>query len=216
VVGRRTLLVGGGLGLAAAAGVGYEELSRLWWRLPGVDKPRTPGEVDFAGAHWTGASPSNYQRADRPDDHAIDLIVVHVTQSGFRSAVRAFQEPAHRAAAHYVVRRDGYVMQMVREMDIAFHAGNWAYNLRSIGIEHEGYVTDPSFPDAMYRASARLTAGICKRYGFPADRGHVIGHAQVPGTDHTDPGPHWDWGRYMEMVAAAGRGTAGGAGPAVS
>jgi N-acetyl-anhydromuramyl-L-alanine amidase AmpD len=24
----------------------------------------------------------------------------------------------------------------------------------------------------------------------------------VPGTDHTDPGPYWDWDRYLRMVEA--------------
>ncbi|WP_010471205.1 N-acetylmuramoyl-L-alanine amidase, partial [Streptomyces somaliensis] len=59
------------------------------------------------------------------------------------------------------------------------------------------------FTPAMYAASARLTAGICARYGIPVDREHVIGHVEVEGTDHTDPGPHWDWDRYMELVRRA-------------
>ena len=67
--------------------------------------------------------------------------------------------------------------------------GTATYNERSIGIEHEGFVDRPQdFTDAMYRSSARLTAGICARYGIPVDREHIIGHAEVPGTDHTDPG----------------------------
>jgi N-acetyl-anhydromuramyl-L-alanine amidase AmpD len=93
---------------------------------------------------------------------------------------------------------------MIRELDVAFHAGNREYNERSVGIEHEGFVEDASsFTDAMYEASARLTAAICGRYGMAVDREHVIGHVQVPGTDHTDPGPHWDWGRYMGLVRRA-------------
>lgn len=59
------------------------------------------------------------------------------------------------------------------------------------------------FTDAMYAASARLTAGICARYGIPVDRKHILGHVEVPGTDHTDPGPHWDWDRYLELVRRA-------------
>lgn len=41
-----------------------------------------------------------------------------------------------------------------------------------------------SFTDAMYAASARLTAAVCGRYGIPVDRAHIIGHVEVPGTDH--------------------------------
>ncbi|MFE0514763.1 N-acetylmuramoyl-L-alanine amidase [Streptomyces sp. NPDC058964] len=203
-LGRRALLVGG---LAAAAGTAVlarDELSRLWWRLPGVEKPRVAGAVDFRGARWVAASPANYRRADRPDDYPIDRIVVHVTQGGYASAVKAFQDPSHGAAAHYIVRGDGRVTQLIRELDVAFHAGNRSYNERSVGIEHEGFVErSSSFTDAMYASSARLTATICGRYGIPVDREHIIGHVEVPGTDHTDPGRYWDWDRYMGLVRQA-------------
>jgi N-acetyl-anhydromuramyl-L-alanine amidase AmpD len=162
------------------------------------------GAVDFPGARWIAASPANLRRADRPDDYGIDRVIVHVTQGGYRSAVKAFEDPGHGAAAHYIVRRDGRVTQMVRELDVAFHAGNREYNERSVGIEHEGFVERASsFTDAMYEASARLTAAVCGRYGIPVDRGHIIGHVEVPGTDHTDPGPHWDWERYVGLVRQA-------------
>ncbi|MEW2554914.1 N-acetylmuramoyl-L-alanine amidase, partial [Streptomyces zhihengii] len=29
------------------------------------------------------------------------------------------------------------------------------------------------------------------------------GHVEVPGNDHTDPGPHWDWNRYMQLVGGS-------------
>ncbi|MFD6424981.1 N-acetylmuramoyl-L-alanine amidase [Streptomyces sp. NPDC060198] len=209
-VSRRTLLIGGSAMAAAvtAAALARDELKHAWWRLPGVEKPRTPGELDYAGAHWTAASGANWRRADRPDDFAIDRVVVHVTQGSLASAVRVFQDPAHQAAAHYVVGKDGSVTQMIRELDVAYHAGNRAYNERSVGIEHEGFVDRPQdFTAAMYASSARLTASVCGRYAIPVDREHVVGHVEVPGTDHTDPGPHWDWDRYIELVrrAASGR-----------
>ncbi|KUJ40194.1 N-acetylmuramoyl-L-alanine amidase [Streptomyces sp. NPDC093228] len=203
-LGRRALIVGGAAAAVGTAALARDELSHLWWRLPGVEKPRVEGAVDFRGARWVAASPANLRRADRPDDYVIDRVIIHVTQGGYRSAVRAFQNAGHGAAAHYIVRRDGGVTQMIRELDVAFHAGNRAYNERSVGIEHEGFVEDASsFTDAMYEASARLTAAICERYGMAVDREHIIGHVEVPGTDHTDPGPHWDWGRYMGLVRRA-------------
>jgi len=48
-----------------------------------------------------------------------------------------------------------------------------------------------------------LTRGtIARRYGIPADRAHIIGHNEVPGTDHSDPGPTWNWTYYMSLVRA--------------
>jgi N-acetyl-anhydromuramyl-L-alanine amidase AmpD len=132
------------------------------------------------------------------------MVIIHVTQGSFDSAVKAFQDPGHQAAAHYIVAQDGRVLQMIRELDVAYHAGNRDYNERSIGIEHEGFVDRPEdLTDEMYEASARLTARICARYDLPVDREHIIGHVEVPGTDHTDPGEHWDWDRYMKLVRQA-------------
>ncbi|ANW17949.1 N-acetylmuramoyl-L-alanine amidase [Streptomyces clavuligerus] len=204
-VSRRGLLLGGA---AAAVGTGavlaQDELRRLWWQIPGVTKPREEGTLDHKGAEWTPASRANWRLADRPDDYRIDRVIIHVVQGSYPTALRVFKNPGHGAATHYVVRKDGHVAQMIRELDVAFHAGNRPFNERSVGIEHEGFVDRPEdFTAAMYEGSARLTAGICVRYGLPADREHIIGHVEVPGTDHTDPGPHWDWDRYLRLVRAA-------------
>ncbi|TCR18721.1 N-acetylmuramoyl-L-alanine amidase [Streptomyces sp. BK205] len=208
-IGRRALLVGGTAAAVGSAVLARDELARLWWRTPGVEKPRVEGAVDFRGARWVAASDANWRRADRPDDYGIDMVVVHVTQGSFASAVKVFQDPGHGAAAHYIVGKDGRITQMIRELDVAYHAGNRSYNERSVGIEHEGFVDRPEdFTDAMCAASARLTAGVCARYGIPVDREHIIGHVEVPGTDHTDPGRHWDWDRYMKLVRQAGRASA--------
>ncbi|MEW2449708.1 N-acetylmuramoyl-L-alanine amidase [Streptomyces parvulus] len=207
-IGRRALLVGGAAAAAGTAVLARDELARLWWRVPGVERPREEGAVDYAGARWVAAADANWRRADRPDDFGVDMVIVHVTQGSFDSAVKAFQDPGHQAATHYIVGQDGGVTQMIRELDVAYHAGNREYNERSVGIEHEGFVDRPQdFTDAMYAASARLTARICARYDIPLDREHVIGHVEVPGTDHTDPGPHWDWERYMKLVRRAATST---------
>ncbi|MFD7970038.1 N-acetylmuramoyl-L-alanine amidase [Streptomyces clavifer] len=203
-VSRRTLLIGGGAAALGTAALAVDDVRRVWWRVPGVEKPRKPGELDYAGARWVAASEANWRRADRPDDYGVDRVIVHVTQGSFASAVKVFQDPAHQAATHYIVGQNGRVTQMIRELDVAYHAGNRSYNERSIGIEHEGFVDRPQdFTPEMYAASALLTAEICARYELPVDREHIIGHVEVPGTDHTDPGPHWDWDRYMKLVRAA-------------
>ncbi|WP_447040147.1 N-acetylmuramoyl-L-alanine amidase [Streptomyces sp. DSM 118878] len=203
-IDRRTLLIGGAAAAVGSALLAKDELGRLWWRVPGVDKKRKEGEVDAKGVQWVAASDYNWRRADRPDDFGIDRVVIHVVQGGYDTALRVFKDPGHGAATHYVVRKDGHIAQMIRELDVAFHAGNKSYNERSIGIEHEGFVDQKSsFTDEMYAASARLTAGICRRYDLPVDRKHIVGHVEVPGTDHTDPGPHWDWDRYIRLVREA-------------
>ncbi|MFD7714625.1 N-acetylmuramoyl-L-alanine amidase [Streptomyces sp. NPDC059814] len=166
----------------------------------------TAGDTDYPSAHWVPASTSNYTVSTRPSAYPVQYVIIHVTQETFSDAVAIFRNPAKQVSAHYVVRSvDGYIDQCVREQNIAWHAGNWDYNTRSIGIEHEGYVDQPAyFTDAMYEKSALLTASVCDRYGIPKDRAHILGHAQVPGADHTDPGPNWDWVRYIRLVNLLG------------
>ncbi|MEU6083118.1 peptidoglycan recognition family protein [Streptomyces sp. NPDC047108] len=188
---RRTLLRGG-LVTAAALGAGAA--------APATARPRRP--ADYPGAYWSPASRSNYTVSRRPSAHRIDRVVVHVTQVTFADTIRIFRNRSSRVSAHYVVRsRDGLVAQCVRDKDIGWHAGNWNHNTRSIGIEHEGWVNRPEwFTDALYISSALLTAHLCETYGIPKDRDHIIGHHEVPGADHTDPGPYWDWTRYLRLV----------------
>ena len=112
-----------------------------------------------------------------------------------------------------MVGYQGQVAQMVLEKDIAWHAGNWDYNTRAIGIEHEGFAWTPGlYTAAEYNASAQIAATICSHWGVPLDRNHVIGHDQVPdpnnpnltgGSDHhTDPGPYWNWTYYINTAKA--------------
>ncbi|SFE28714.1 N-acetylmuramoyl-L-alanine amidase [Streptomyces mirabilis] len=188
---RRRLLKGG----AALAALPYA-------LLPGTQATAKTTAVDYPLAEWAPASASNCTASSRPTAYPLDYVVIHVTQETFPRTVAIFQNPQKKVSAHYLVRSaDGHVAQCVRERDIAWHAGNWDYNTRSIGIEHEGWVDQPAyFTNALYEESAKLTAAICAKHGIPKDRAHIIGHYEVPGTDHTDPGPNWDWTRYIKLV----------------
>ncbi|MFH8987770.1 N-acetylmuramoyl-L-alanine amidase [Streptomyces sp. NPDC017940] len=158
--------------------------------------------VDYPGAESVPASTSNYTAASRPTSYPVDYVVIHVTQETYLDTLAIFKNPAKKVSAHYVVRSaDGHIAQCVRERNVGWHAGNWSYNTRSIGIEHEGWVDKPEyFTDEMYERSAALTAAICEKYNIPKNREYIIGHSEVPGADHTDPGRYWDWTRYIRMV----------------
>ena len=166
---------------------------------------------DYWNATWIPANPANFTVADRPHDYPVDMVVIHDIEGTAQSAINAFQDPNRQASAHYVVSKTGAITQMVAEKDIAWHAGNWDYNTRAIGIEHEGYAYIPyTYTVNEYKWSARLLASICSRWGVPLDRNHVIGHYQVPdpynpglyggSSHHTDPGPYWDWVYYMNVA----------------
>jgi len=151
----------------------------------------------------------NHDRLDRT--RRIDTIVVHDTEGSYRGIAALVRNPRY-VSWHYTIRSaDGHVAQHVLGKDIAWHAGNWDVNSRSIGIEHEGYLAKGGtwYTEAMYRASARLVRYLADRYDIPLDRAHILGHDNVPGTSpttlpemHEDPGPYWDWAHYFDLLGA--------------
>jgi N-acetyl-anhydromuramyl-L-alanine amidase AmpD len=156
------------------------------------------------------AAQTNYTQAHRAES-AIRFIVIHVSEGSFLGTVSWLRDPKAHSSANFVVGRNGQVQQLVPLHDIAWHAGNWAYNVRSVGIENEGFTDDPAgFTNAEYRSAARLAAVIARRSLIPIDRHHIIGHSQVPnpndplqggGIDnHTDPGKYWRWGYFLKLV----------------
>jgi N-acetyl-anhydromuramyl-L-alanine amidase AmpD len=143
------------------------------------------------------AARSNY---DVGRTSPIVAIVIHETDGSWISATNWFQNPRSRVSAHYLVRAyGGGIIQFVAESDTAYHAR--VANPWSIGIEHEFNPRQAIWhTDQQYRASAQLVCAITRRYGIPVDRAHIIGHNEVPGTDHSDPGPTWNWSYYMSLV----------------
>jgi MYXO-CTERM domain-containing protein len=169
-----------------------------------------PPPTDYAGAYqFISASSSNYSNYSRTGSD-IRYVIVHTVQGSYSGCISWFQNSAAQVSAHYVIRSsDGQITQMVWEEDVAWHAGNWDYNLTSIGLEHEGYVESPStwYTEAMYSSSAALVADIVSRTSVSADRSHILGHYEVPGATHTDPGSGWDWDHYMALIDGGGSGT---------
>jgi N-acetyl-anhydromuramyl-L-alanine amidase AmpD len=148
---------------------------------------------------WIPAARSNY---DVGRSAAIRAIVIHETDGSYISAVNWFLNPRSRVSAHYIVRAwGGGITQLVAEGDTAYHARN--SNPYTIGIETEYNRRQAIWhTDAQYRSSALLTCAIARRHGIPTDRAHIVGHNELPGTDHADPGPTWNWNYFMSLVNA--------------
>lgn len=147
---------------------------------------------------WSPAASDNYTVSSLSRD--INYVVIHVTEGSATGTLAWFKNSSSNVSAHYVVAKSGTVYQCVADSNIAWHAGNWTYNVHSIGIEHEGFTAQNTWTDAQYRASAALTRWACLTYGIPMDRSHIIGHKEVPGATHTDPGPSFNWSFYMSLV----------------
>ena len=111
-----------------------------------------------------------------------------------------------RVSAHFVIRRDGELLQFVRCTQRAWHAGasSWRGRERcndfSLGIELEGADTIP-YESVQYRVLARLLKALYRRYRFR----HVVGHSDIAPGRKTDPGPGFDWNRLAGLILAKRR-----------
>ncbi len=175
--------------------------------LPSMPPPPA-SRCDYSGCYqWVSASSTNYTNMSRSASD-ITHVVIHTVQGSYSGCISWFQNPDADVSAHYVVRSsDGQITQMVAEEDKAWHVGE--ANGYSVGIEHEGWVDEPStwYTDTMYAASADLTADIIARNGISASRSYIIAHSEAPGATHTDPGSGWDWDYYMELVSGGSGGS---------
>ncbi|MFI1680681.1 N-acetylmuramoyl-L-alanine amidase [Streptomyces sp. NPDC020607] len=167
----------------------------------------------------------NHDLSDRPKSQSIDTIVIHDTEGRWEGVLKMVQDPTYVSWQYTLRSTDGHIAQHVKAKDVAWHAGNWYVNSKSIGLEHEGFLTAPDtwYTEAMYRTSARLVKYLAKKYDIPLDRQHILGHDNVQGTVtssipgmHTDPGPYWDWQHYFTLLGKPFHRTAGTGGGVVT
>ncbi len=147
---------------------------------------------------WRPAAAGNYAASSRPSSYPIQYVVIHKVQGTASSAASWFQNGAANVSAHFTFdNSSGYCYQSVLEKDIGYHAGNFTYNQRSVGIEHGGYVTSNDTSTACYNESAIETKSCIVYYDVTHSRSRILGHNEVPGANHTDPGQYWNWTYYM-------------------
>lgn len=116
----------------------------------------------YPGAQWI---PSPYmtpgRQAGRNWPSTVDTVVMHHTDGTKESVIQTFTNSPRRVSAHFLVCRDGSVIQFVDLADVAWHAGEWTMNVRSVGIEHEHYRTGSgwsSWTAEQLTAASRLLA----------------------------------------------------------
>jgi N-acetylmuramoyl-L-alanine amidase len=149
----------------------------------------------------------------------ITAIVIHYTGSNhMEGTVAWFKNPKAKVSAHYVIGQDGRVVQMVRDHDIAWHAGQSAMrpdlpdghpnkeknvNRFSIGIELVG-TADSGFTDLQLASLYTILEVLVTRYRILPDR--VVGHSTVaPGRKIDPEGFHgqFNWAKTRAVAQVA-------------
>lgn len=189
--------------------------------------PLAQESIDRDG--WLGAAlrrPSPHCDT-RPDGSAIDLLVIHnislppgelggdwiddLFLGRLDPAAHPYFEIACAAgpvSTHLLIRRDGTLAQYVPLGQRAWHAGRSLFRGRercndfSIGVELEGTDYMP-FELAQYHTLASATRAIMARYPAIIPE-RIAGHSDIAPGRKTDPGPHFDWGLYRELIGDFG------------
>lgn len=156
-----------------------EWLKALRTIKPTWDRGREEIMTDFPSATWL-ASPNWNTRPMK-----VDTVVLHATAGPLQESLNWLRNPATKASSHYVIARDGKVIQLVREADVAWHAGysrmpdgREDVNRFSIGVELENQNDgrDP-YPEPQIAALIALLHHLRKRYGITRER--CVTHAVV-------------------------------------
>jgi N-acetyl-anhydromuramyl-L-alanine amidase AmpD len=183
----------------------------------GCPPPNPGGAPDYAAAVWRASPNFNQRPADQTG--TLHMVIIHTCESNYASCWSWLVNPVSQASAHYVVDEEGgEISQLVREPDRAWHIAalyDCALNRRhdcglngvqsndfTVGIEHAGFASQPSFPASQLEASAALVCDVTRDRGIPRDWQHIVGHGQLQPANRTDPGPNWPWIAYLHRVQA--------------
>lgn len=162
----------------------------------------------------------NYDQ--RPEGAAISLIVVHgislppgefggpYIDQLFSNCLDPEAHPYFRdiaglqVSSHLLIRRDGEVVQYVPFHLRAWHAGQSCYQGRercndfSIGIELEG-CDDQPYDDRQYQRLSEVVELLCAHFPL-LDKTRIARHSDIAPGRKTDPGPAFDWPRFLSML----------------
>lgn len=149
--------------------------------------PSGPGR----GALWQ-PSPNFDQR--RPN-----FVILHqTTNDSVGNALATLTDPQRKVSAHYLIGRDGTLIQLVDEASRAWHAGEswWGgttdLNSASIGIELDN-TGDEEFAEAQIIALLALLDELRTRHRIPS--ANFLGHGDIAPARKVDPSRLFPWRR---------------------
>ena len=131
----------------------------------------------------------------------IKFVIIHYTgmQSEIES-IKRLKDPQYKVSCHYLISRKGKIIQMVREKNIAWHAGKSKWkkfknlNYYSIGIElvnkgHRfGY---QNFSHQQISSLITLCKKLKKKYLIKKE--NFLGHSDIAPLRKADPGEKFPW-----------------------
>ena len=131
----------------------------------------------------------------------IKFIIIHYTGMKKESAaIKKLQDPKSKVSSHYLIKRNGEIINLVPDLFEAWHAGisSWknfkSLNKNSIGIE----ITNPGhqhgykkFPKKQIFSLQKLLNVLVKK--FKIKKKYILGHSDISPGRKKDPGEKFPW-----------------------
>lgn len=118
------------------------------------------------------------------------IVIHHTAQDSLQQTLRTFTLTKTQVSAHYVIGKNGEVVQMLSDYLRAWHAGvaSWGkttdINSASIGIELDNNGLEP-FSEVQINSLLALLNQLKKQYTIPTQ--NIIGHSDIAPSRKTDP-----------------------------
>ena len=147
---------------------------------------------------------ATWQASENFDPRKPQLIIIHHTNMGsLAEALHTLQtaNPFGRVSAHYLIGRNGEILQLVADNQRAWHAGvaRWAgrtdLNSASIGIELDNDGSTP-FTNAQIAALISLLKDLTTRLGIEPHQ--IWGHSDIAPARKDDPNKYFPWAELAE------------------
>lgn len=138
----------------------------------------------------------------------IKYIILHGTwMHSTQDALDRLCDESAKVSCHYVIDEEGKLYQLVKDTQVAWHAGLSAWgedvslNKYSIGIElsHSGDLSKP-YTDKQYKTLTKLLDVLISVHGVALN--HVLGHSDIAPDRKNDPGPQFDWQHLYDKGVA--------------
>ena len=126
------------------------------------------------------------------------VVIHHTTNSTVGDALRTLTDPARKVSSHYLIARDGRILQLVDDLARAWHAGEsyWGgmedLNSGSIGIELDNDGREP-FAEPLIASLLTLLRDLKVRFRIP--EANFIGHGDIAPGRKVDPSALFPWKR---------------------
>ena len=144
----------------------------------------------------------NYQKKARKKNDKIFIIFHYTGMQSEIESINRLKNKKSKVSCHYLINRKGEVIQMVKDLNVAWHAGKSRWdkyvnlNENSIGIElvnkgHKyGY---QNFTKKQIDSLIRLCKNLKKKYLIKQE--HFLGHSDIAPLRKSDPGEKFPWGK---------------------